>query len=136
MSIIKLTDPRYCSPLDPPLIPTYPQETSLSLSLLESERDSWMERSQNRETRNWDTQVIHLHACVCVCVVSPSIFDTRLPTLPAYELQNYPRISGIVPTCEAPFLPLPLSFSILGRPDNRLRSRKCRGARAWLISRG
>lgn len=24
MSIIKLTDPRYCSPLDPPLIPTYP----------------------------------------------------------------------------------------------------------------
>lgn len=103
MSIIKLTDPRYCSPLDPPLIPTYPPPAGEG-----GERSPRISRERDR----WKLG----HAGDPTCVVSPSIFenrDTRPVLLPAYELQNYRRISGIVPTCKAP--PPPLSFSTLGR---------------------
>lgn len=44
MSIIKLTDPRYCSPLDPPLIPTYPPpagEGGERSPRISRERDGW-----------------------------------------------------------------------------------------------
>lgn len=131
MSIIKLTDPRYCSPLDPPLIPTYPPPG----------REGRPVFSSNLESGRWKDHKKLGHAGDPISCVgfTPSIFEKHgHATSAPLQRTNYKIIGGIVPTCEAP-PPPPLSFSTLGRLhplDNRLRSRKCRGARAWLISRG
>lgn len=72
MSIIKLTDPRYCSPLDSPnthlssskgrvfVVPLLSGELSMANLSQKREREGEREGKslQHQENRNWDTQVI------------------------------------------------------------------------------
>lgn len=126
MSIIKLTDPRYCSPLDPPLIPTYPPPAGEG-----GERSPRI--SREREDGNWDTQVtqpVWFHPRFSKTGTRDQRSSQRTNyKITGVSVESFQRVKLLLPLCPFPHL---AAYT----PDNRLRSRKCRGARAWLISRG
>lgn len=104
MSIIKLTDPRYCSPLDPPLIPTYPPPGGEGRPVFSSNLET-----DGKITRNWDTQVIQSRVLVSHPRFSKNT-DTRPVLLSSVRItklsvESFQRVKLLLlPLCPFPHL--------------------------------